>query len=676
MTTSKSIILVGNPNVGKSLIFNQLTGANQAIANFPGITLTHTSGYFTVDDVEIKVTDLPGIYGFSAGKIEEEAGHNYILNESPDLIVNVINSTHIERNLYLTLQLLEMHPNMLIVLSFKDKVNLDFLRKAHDLLEIYLKVPIITISAYDADDIRQLRAVIKQQIDNPHPAMNLDIFPELNNLFALIESTVAPSQLLLDTQANMPLRWKIITTLLNGDHQISMWPDWMVRQIKEQTKEYFGDKFIDFGTLAIDLINHQYQFIAHLLQPILPSDDYHHTPTFSERVDKLLLNAYFGIPLFILIMLGVFISTFQISAPISDFLVFLIQNSADWIHVNIPNDFLASFLADAVFEGIGFVMVFIPQIAILFFFISIMEHSGYLSRVVFILDRFVNKLGITGTSIAPLLLGFGCNIPAIMATRAIRDENEKIAVALANPFISCSARLPVYIVIAGALFPHTAGIIIAALYFMGIILALSVLFVLRKTILPGDTPHLLLELPDLAIPKSMATLSRVYVRLKRFIYSAGSWMAGGIIMLWLLSVFGPIGYLGSDALHTSDKIAQSWLYMLGHFLQPIFAIFHWDSRLIVALIFGFIAKEIVVSAFGLLYGVSDVGINVVIVSAFTPASALAFLFFVLTYTPCLGTFFAMKQEIGKKWAFTSIGMNLIIAYTLAIIVYFGAGVLL
>ncbi|OLS26065.1 MAG: hypothetical protein HeimC2_16870 [Candidatus Heimdallarchaeota archaeon LC_2] len=670
---SVNVLLVGNPNVGKSLIFNNLTGSRQKIANFPGITLTHKSGQYNFLEKTIHVHDLPGIYGFNSSNYEENVAHNFIINHPHDLIINIVDARKLERNLFLTLQLREMQQNMILVLTFKDKIERNGVSIDVKKLSEKLGIPVIMISSQDKSDIKILVKKIteltsERTIIPQYPSTHLNQYQDLiDNIVDELENTVVLyTENILET---VPVRWIVISVLMNTRASETLWPFWIVNKTQNVIIEYKLDR----RKTSMDLINYHYETITNILSGCCDLSLMTHSfNTISEKIDKVLLEPKLGLPIFVLLMWTVFKVTFDFSAPISDIIANYSKNLAEFTKNTIGNKLVASFFADALIGGIGFILVFIPQITFLFFFIGIMEHTGYLSRVVFVTDRFLNKIGVSGTSIAPMLLGFGCNVPAIMATKSTRDMNERTAMILVNPFMSCSARLPVYVIITGALFPDNAGLIISLLYFSGIIIAITILYILRKTILKGETAYLLMELPELTLPTLRTTLARVYLQVRKFVENAASWMAIGLIIMWGLSITGPSGYIGPDALDNSDLLKETWIFRIGDLFQPFFGVFGWDSRLIVSLIFGFIAKEIVISSFGLIYGVEGnaSSLELIIASQFSLASGLAYLFFILLYTPCIGTFFAIKQEIGSKWAYISVTMSIVLAYGVALVALF------
>ncbi|MHA2251519.1 MAG: ferrous iron transport protein B, partial [Candidatus Kariarchaeaceae archaeon] len=462
-------------------------------------------------------------------------------------------------------------------------------------------------------------------------------------------------------------RWIILSSLFMGldNNQTNDYHVAIERSLHQIEKKHFTSE----GEFELSLISSQYEAIQGILSQHV-STEKRSSPdrsSISDKIDKILLHNVLGFLVFFILMGLVFVFTFEISAPISHGLETIATNSSDFIWKNVSNELLASFLADGLIGGVGFVLVFLPQIAILFLFLSVLEHSGYMARVVFITDRFLHKLGISGKSVAPMLLGFGCNVPAIMASGSISDHNERITVSLVNPFLPCSARFPVFIILSSAIFGEYAGIVVAGLYFSGILIAFSMMFILRKTILKGEVSELLLEMNDLSVPRLNAMFSQVYLQVRKFLENAATWMTLGLIFMWLLSITGPSGYLGPDALSDEQLLQKSWVYIIGDVIQPIFGIFGWDSRIVTALIFGFIAKEIVIGSLGIIYGVGGdlIALEDVLKDEFSPLSAIVFMIFVLAYIPCIGTYFSLRQEIGSKWANFSIVNGLILAWILS-----------
>jgi ferrous iron transport protein B len=669
--------IIGNPNVGKTLIFNYLTGSHQKVANFPGVTVKGKSGNFNLNRNKYQLTDLPGIYGFSSGKPDEAVTHNFLLSSNLDLIINVIDASKLERNLFLTLQLLELHKNMIIVLNFMDKVDQNRTEIDIDGLQRMFGVPVIPVSAVKKTGLETLQEKIEFAIHHPFltlPIVLEEFDPILEDLFDRINLNN------LNTNPKIPpKRWLILSTIFLGipTHDVLTKDDHdqIIDALNAIEQKYLDEK-ADF---QLTLFSNLYDKIQEIIsaQVVFPKERNVDKLTWSDRMDKILLHSVFGFIIFFIIMGLVFVFTFEISAPLSDGLESTGSNLSEFISRNVSNELWASFLADGLIGGVGFVLVFIPQIAILFIFLSILEHTGYMARVVFITDRFVNKLGISGKSIAPMLLGFGCNLPAIMSTNNISDHNERITIALVNPFLPCSARFPVFIILSSAIFGKFAGIVVTGLYFTGILVSLVMMYILRKTVLKGETTDLLLEINDLTLPPISAVWSQVYRQLRKFIETAATWMALGLIIMWFLSITGPSGYLGPEALNDEAILKKSWVYAIGDTIQPVFGIFGWDARIVTALIFGFVAKEIVIGSLGIIYGVGGdlTALESILAAQFTPVSAIALMVYVLAYIPCIGTYFVLRQEVGSKWANFSILNGLIIAFSLAITVTFVGGLL-
>jgi len=645
----KTVVLVGNPNVGKTLIFNHLTGTSQRVANFPGVTVTSVIGEMHSEVENFHIIDLPGSYGLASTKKEEQVTSKYLLENHIDLIINIVDVTRIERNLLLTIQMMELGIPMMIVLTRTDKLP-DF---DANILRRVLALPVLPINATEGRSLNALTLEMERigrSPDRLSTSPKKIEFGELRDVLDKLYSVQRDQH----EEHNSKHPEKVVMGHIFGVPGLENTPEWMKSLLNEEEIQTVDD-------LRLDLISQMYEFIDSNL--LITPEVYQESESFA---DKILLNGKTGIPIFFTVMTLVFWVTFFISTPISDLLDSLLINLGEWVRNIVPNELIASFLADGVIGGIGFVMVFLPQIAILFIFLAVLDHSGYMSRVIFVMDRYLNRLNISGRSLAPMLLGFGCNVPAVLSTSNIPDENERITVALVNPFLPCSARFPVFVVFAAAVFGKYAAIAVASMYFLGIAIAILMMLILRKTALPGESTSLLLELNELSIPPLKTVLYQSFRQVRKFVEGAATWMGLGILLIWLLSITGPSGYIGPSALESSSGIRDTWIYFLGNLLEPLFSPFHWDARLITALLFGFVAKEIVVGSLGIIFGtrgsdalITQIGLN------FTPISAYAYMVFVLTYVPCIGTYFALRREVGSKWANLSIIIGILIAWILA-----------
>ncbi len=603
LTLSKNMIaLIGNPNSGKSLLFNRLTGLNQKVANFPGVTVQAKKG--KIARLEKEIMDLPGIYSLFSETLDAKVTRDFVRENPECLYLNVVDITRLRRSLFLTLQLLQITKNIILVLNFSDKkkqqTNLEPISRK-------LGIPVVRISAFTGQGI--------------------------DKLIGTIEGFTPPS---------------------NSNQEI---PKLDLEDISEDERIRFIDKTYE------------------TIESILPYDDEKIDLDQSkyEKLDRFMLHPLTGLILFVFVMFFSFKLTFTVGGFVSGLLGEGIAQLQELVLNKMPEGILVSFLADGIIAGIGFVLVFIPQLAILFLLIGIMEQSGYLTRVVFIMEKFLAKVGITGKSIAPMLLGFGCNVPAILSTRTVDDPTERKVVALTIPFMSCSARFPVLIILASVISEKYAELIVTMAYFLGIIVAIVTIWLLRTFVYREQNTATIMELPDLQKPPIWNILKTVYNQLLDFITGVGKGMGIGIILVWMMTVFGPTGYIGRQAFENQEYFEKSFTFMVGTLFEPLFKPMGWDERIVVALIFGFVAKELVVGILGMMYGSSNLinGIQMF----YSPISLLSLLVFVLLYVPCLGTVFAMKREFGKKVALASVLYSLLIAYLVSIFIFY-AGILL
>ena len=675
-----NIALIGNPNVGKTAIFNYLTKSSQKVANFPGITVKGKKGYFHTKNKKFVVTDLPGTYGFGTNSPEEIVAKKYILNTEVDLIINVVDVTKLERNLILTLQLTGFKKPMIIVLTFADKVEEEGIEINYEALSKTFGVPVIPISAIHKHDLEQLKQFIIQFSKAPSTPKNLinkdEIFrlsPKIKTLYEFIETIELPSSL-----SNISKEW--LTFLLSTDDEVilSYFPEKISKKIQAIIENNENNEKIDENETPLSLLfmDYLYEKVKEITRNAYVAPNFAEQRTIIEILDEVLLEPVPGLLIFAAIIWLTFKLTFDVSSPFST----IIALGIDWlIHFTkqvLPSTFITSFITDGLLNGIGFILTFIPQLAFLFLGITVLEQTGYLTRVVFVTDRFLNKLGITGKSLAPLLLGFGCNVSGVLATKTIPDEKERIITILVNPYMSCSARLPVYVLISSALFPNIASVVITGIYLGGIILASFMIWIYRKTLFRGEQTSLLIEMPDLSIPPRSTIFYQVYLYLKEFVIHAGFGITLGVLIIWILSITGPNGYLGPNALNNQSLIQQSWIYKIGQFLSYLFKPMGWQTPLIVALLLGFIAKEVVVGTLAVFYGHGNFSqLLIALRSVMTPVQGIAYMVFVLIYTPCIATVFAIKEELGYKWTLFSIINSLVTAWILSYIVILIGGVI-
>ncbi len=649
------VALIGNPNVGKSLIFNNLTGGRSHIGNWPGKTVEKKEGRCIYNGVEMEIIDLPGVYSLTAQSIDELIARDYIIEEKPDIVIDIVDASNLERNLYLTLQLIELEVKLILVLNKMDIAenlgyNIDV-----EALSKKLGIPIVTTIATEGKGMDELKKIIAESIHREWKAKKISYGREIDELIFKFEKLIAVER---QFSTKYPTRWLAIK-ILERDEDIlkkikkSRNLDEILKNIDESIK-VLGDE------PDVALAEKRYEWISSILPQVLKGI---RPVTLSDMLDKVFLDKHLGIPIFLSLWWSLFRFTYDVSAPLSDLIDIFFNRLGDIVKEYISNEQLASFIADGILGGIGGVLVFLPSILFLFFGLSILEDSGYLARAAFVMDKLMYKLGLNGRSFIPILLGFGCNVPAIMATRTIKNEKDRVLTIVVNPLISCSARLPVYILIGGAVLGEYATAGVYSMYILGIVLAVSMALLFRR-IIPffksGRTPFIM-ELPMYAKPILKTTVIHMWERGSLFLRKAGTIIFLGVISVWFLSTH-PWG----------SPIEETYIAILGKILEPLFYPLGFDWRGAVALFFGFIAKEIVVGAFSIFFGFGGEGEEESLKQyirthkIFTPLTGYAFMAFTLTYIPCIATLGAIYRETGSwKWVLFTVTYELILAYTVA-----------
>ncbi len=661
------IALIGNPNVGKTVVFNALTGAKQHVGNWPGVTVERREGRFRHRGLDISVVDLPGIYTLSPFSIDEKISRDYIVDKRPDAVVDIVDASNLERNLYLTLQLLETGANVVVGLNMMDEAEKKGMKIDVERLSEILKAPVVPMSAIKGEGIDALKDAIYEEITGHehHRHMAVGYGEEVERYIVELEEEISKCKSLRDYRS----RW-LAVGLLEGDGDIickvrkagcegviersESMRDELSKKIGEMMDIYFADR--------------RYEFIEEMVRMVMVRGK--EKWTFSDMLDNVFTNPVFGIPSFFLLMWAAFQFTFAVAEPFMNMIDIGFTWLADVTRASISNPALASLLADGIISGVGSVLIFLPNIFLLFFALSLLEDSGYLSRAAFVMDKSMYKIGLPGKSFVPMLLGFGCNVPAIMSTRTIEDRNDRLITILINPLMSCSARLPVYLLFAGAFFAGNEGAVVFSMYLMGILLAVIMALLLRKFLVKGRPAPLIMEMPPYRMPTLKNSLMKMWENGYLFIKKAGTVIVFGVTIVWFLSTYT----YSPDAAYgivMSGDIENSFAAYLGQWLQPIFAPMGWDWKAVMALLFGFIAKEIVVGTFGTLYGVEGggEGLQNALMGSFTPVSAYAYMAFVLIYVPCLATIATIKAETGSwKWPLLAIAYMMGLAYLVALII--------
>ena len=660
----KKIALIGNQNCGKTTLFNALTGSSQHVGNFPGVTVEQKTGFIKKHKDELELIDLPGIYSLSPYTSEEIVSIRYLLEEKPCLIINIIDATNMERNLYLTTQLLELNIPMILVLNMMDEVIVSGNSIDIDGLKERLEMDIVPISASKNEGIEDVINAIEKNLNQS--AHHIDIchgvvHKAIHSISHIVEQSAQ--------SLHLPLRY-CVTKIIEGDDDmydklhIDQGDRHIIEHILEKMEEEAGT---DREAALVDM---RYSFIEDVCQHTVFIESETKEQIRSEKIDRLLTHKYLGIPIFILIMLFIFYLTFSlIGAPLQDLMDSLIGQFSNWIiHLLEVNDvayWLRSLVGDGILAGVGSVLSFLPVIVILFFFLSMLEDSGYMARVAFVMDKALRKIGLSGRSFVPMLIGFGCSVPAIMATRTLSSDRDRKMTIILTPFMSCSAKLPIYGMIIAAFFPHKAAIVMLTIYCIGILVAIISAILLKNTVFIGEPVPFVLELPAYRIP----TLKNVYLNVldkaKDFIHKAFTIIFMASIVIWFLQSFSFTFDFVSDS-------SQSILAAIGSFVSPIFAPLGFnDWRASTALMTGITAKESVVSTLTVLtQSSSTAAFHQALAGIFTPLSAFAFLVFTVLYMPCVAAFAATRREL-HSWiqAILTVLFQTGMAYLVAFLIY-------
>ena len=630
------LALAGNQNCGKTTLFNQLTGSNQHVGNFPGVTVEQKSGQVR-GQKNCTVVDLPGIYSLRPYTAEEIVTRDYILRQKPDGIINIVDATNLERNLYLTLQLLTLRVPMVLALNMMDELtgnggNIDVKKMAQT-----LGIPVVPICAATADGVSEL-------VDEAVRAAEGKILPQVYDfcepgpvhrcIHAVCHQIEDHAQ-----AAGICTRFAA-TWLIEGDASMEE-----VLRLDQNEKELIEhsvlqmeqERGLDRNAALADM---RYSFIEKLVKDavVKPKESRQHKR--SVQADKILTGKYTAIPIFIGVMFLIFFLTFHvIGAFLSDLLALGIDRLTQIVDAALTayglNPVVQSLIIDGIFEGVGSVLSFLPVIVTLFFFLSILEDTGYMARVAFVMDKLLRRIGLSGKSIVPMLIGFGCTVPAVMATRTLPSERDRTMTILLTPFMSCSAKIPIYGFFSAAFFPEHAALVMIALYLFGILMGILAALVLEKTAFRGRPVPFVMELPNYRLPSVKSVALLLWEKAKDFLERAFTVIFLATIVIWFLQSF-------DTRLNVVTDSAGSLLAIIGQRIAPVFAPLGFaDWRCAAALISGFIAKESVVSTLEILLGTSALG------ALFTTKSAVSFLVFTLLYTPCVAAIAAIRREVGS-----------------------------
>lgn len=636
--------LVGNQNCGKTTLFNRLTGSNQHVGNFPGVTVDRKDGVI-INHPNTKVTDLPGIYSMSPYTSEELVSRNFVLEEKPKAIINIVDASNIERNLYLTMQLLEMEIPVVIALNMMDEVTGNGGSIDINKMESMMGVPVVPISANKNQGVDEL---IKHAIHIAHyqeKPLRQDFCDAEENDGAVHRAIHSVIHIIQDhaEKAGIPVRFAA-SKIIEGDplivHKLEL--DTNEKEIIEHiVLQLQNERGLDRSAAIAEM---RFSFITRMCAQCVKKPKESKERKRSEKLDKLFTGKFTAIPAFILIMLTIFYLTFNV---IGAFLQNLLASGIDALTAMTDsaltklevNSALHSLIIDGIFDGVGSVLSFLPIIVTLFFFISMLEDSGYIARVAFVMDKMLRKIGLSGRSIVPMLIGFGCSVPAVMSTRTLPSERDRKMTILLTPFMSCSAKLPIYAFFVSTFFPGQGGFIMSGLYLLGIIIGVLVAHVYRKTLFKGEAVPFVMELPNYRMPGAKNVLQLLWEKAKDFLVKAFSIILIATVCVWFLQSFD---------LHF-NFVEDSSTSIMAHICSVLVPVFEpiglGDWRLCVSLISGFMAKESVVSTISILF--AEAGVH----NAISALTAALMLIFSLIYTPCVATIAAVKRELGGKWAF-------------------------
>lgn len=683
------IALAGNPNSGKTTLFNQLTGSTAHVGNWPGVTVERKEGRYKKGSQEIQIIDLPGIYSLAPYSPEEVIARNYILTENPDLVINIVDATNFERNLYLTTQLLETGTPVLVALNM-----MDVMQKQGDVIDVAklekeLGVPVSPICANNNKGVPEMMQRAEKVAKEKREARSVLAGTKLENAIS------AARQALEAAKAPHPTYNAIKALENDADAMALLKLDANTKQALGKIRQEAAEQ-VDGGDIEAATADLRYQYITRHCSPLLKKSPRKETMTRSDKIDRVVTNRLLGIPIFALVMFIVFHLTFTENL----FFVTDIPGPGTWLAgiveglVEMATDGTAGLLEsagasewaiglviDGIFAGVGAVLGFLPLVMVLYLFLSLLEASGYMARAAFIMDRVLRRFGLSGKSFVPMIMGFGCSVPAISATRTLDNDRDRRTTIMLIPFMSCGAKLPIYALIAPAVFPNRSDVAVFGMYFLGIIVAIIAGVMLKNTVFKGDTSPFIMELPAYRLPTLKSIGVHLWEKFKGFAIKVGTIITVSTIIIWFLANFGFDGGFGM----VEANSAQSILGYVGNALKFIFIPLGFVNgpdgwKMAVAVITGLIAKEAVVSTMGQLYipGSEDViedegaaaNLTALLASTMTIPSALSFMAWNLLSIPCMAAVGAISQEMNsRKWFWFTLGMQMAVAWVVSFIVY-------
>ena len=660
--TTLTFALAGNQNCGKTTLFNQLTGSNQHVGNFPGVTVDRKEGVIR-GHPDTDVCDLPGIYSLSPYSSEELVSREFILDENPRGIIDIVDATNIERNLYLTMQLMELDVPMVLALNMMDEMQGNGGSVDVNRMEDLLGIPVVPISAVKGEGVDELvRHALHVARYQERPGIQ-DFCSEADHGGAVHRCIHAVMHLIQDhaERAHVPIRFAA-TKLIEGDEHVIerlALDDNELEAVGHIVRQMEAERGLDRAAAIADM---RYSFIERVVASCVTKPRESRERERSQRVDRLLTGKWTAIPLFVLIMGTVFLLTFNV---VGKFLEDAVAAGVDALTAAADsaltqagaNPVLHSLVIDGVFNAVGTVLPICPIIVTMFFFLSLLEDTGYMARVAFVMDKLLRKIGLSGRSIVPMLVGFGCTVPAVMSARTLPSERDRKLTIMLTPFMSCSTKLTIYAYFSAAFFPDHAGLVMVCLYLLGILVGVLTGFVTHKTVAKGEAVPFVMELPNYRMPSARSVVHLIWDKTRDFLSRAFTVVFFAAVVIWLLQTFSP-------GLEMVDDASQSMLASVATVVSPVFAPLGFaDWRITTALICGFMAKEVVVSTVSVLFGSTAE-----LVATLTPLSVVSLLVFCLLYTPCIAAIAAIKRELGGRWAMATVVFQCVTAWVVAFLV--------
>ena len=673
---SIKVALVGNPNCGKTSLFNMASGGHEHVGNFSGVTVDAKEGVFEHGGYKFTLVDLPGTYSLSAYSPEELYVRKNLLEDMPDIVINVVDASNLQRNLYLTTQLIDMNLRVVMALNMYDE-----LQDRGDKLDIkqlgYLLgmpvVPTVSRSGKGIDELFDTVIQIYEKTD-PHLARHIHI-----NHGSELEQSIDRIKLLL--QKNDNIRYKYSTRYLaikylENDKEVETVVEALTNRdeiIAARFEENARIREILGSGLDSSLVDAKYAFIqGALAETYEPSKGKRRRSTITDKIDAVVTNRWLAFPIFFFLLYVVFSCTFALGEYPMQWIEWLVGKFGDFVATTMADGWMKDLVVDGVIGGVGSVLVFLPNIMLLYMFISLLEDSGYMARAAFIMDRVMHKMGLHGKSFIPMVMGFGCNVPAIMATRTIESRKSRLITTLIIPLMSCAGRMPVYILIAGAFFPHHAGLVLLGLYALGIVLAVFAARVISRFIKDDDLPFVM-ELPPYRIPTGKSIFRHTWEKGRQYLQKMS-----GVILICSLIIWA-LGYFprGEQYATVQEQQEHSYIGYVGKTIEPVLEPLGFDWKMGVGIVSGVGAKELVVSTLGVMYSDGSTPLPDALKKSVTPAGALAYMVFILLYFPCVATFIAIRNETGSwKWAILTAVYTIVLAWVAAFATFHIASLLL